>query len=367
MLFALVGLLAVAVTQLPTHAESHLPPAPTTLTATSGDGEILLEWVTTDDDSITKHQVSQGGGSWMDIPVGGHGDDTRVSYTVVGLINGASYTFAVLAVNADGRRGPPSTAGPVKPVAATATEGIAYFEPSNRLATLKGPTQVSWGETVVYRHDVLPKYPDRFAVNVPEGKKVGVPDVDCANCLAYISEKIGPSGKVNFAQSEFADWAGFFCSGAVVQGVKELRVTVPWGVDSDIGTTFDVGFPLDEELPPDEGCESKDSWAWKSTSGGFPSHFPVTIVGNPPAMPTGLIATPGNGDVRLSWDDPVNKSITGYGYEYRQSTDVGETWELDWTAIPGSDAATTGYTVTGLADDTPYTFAIRAVNSVGEG
>ena len=38
-----------------------------------------------------------------------------------------------------------------------------------------------------------------------------------------------------------------------------------------------------------------------------------------------------------------------------------------WQDIPSSDASTTSYTVTGLADGTAYYFQVRAVNTVGDG
>ena len=66
----------------------------------------------------------------------------------------------------------------------------------------------------------------------------------------------------------------------------------------------------------------------------------------------------------LSWDDPDDATISGY----ELSTDGGSTF----TAISGSDASTasastTSYTVTGLTNDTTYSFALRAVNISGKG
>ena len=87
-----------------------------------------------------------------------------------------------------------------------------------------------------------------------------------------------------------------------------------------------------------------------------------TVTGVPvpvPAAPVNLSATPGDGEVALSWDDLGNATIIKYQY----STDGGE----NFTDIPGSNAATTSYTVTGLAHSTEYTLALRAVNPTGNG
>ena len=77
-----------------------------------------------------------------------------------------------------------------------------------------------------------------------------------------------------------------------------------------------------------------------------------------PAKPTTLAAAPGDGQVTLSWDDPLNNSISSY----ELSIDGGA-----FAEIVGSDASTTGYTVDNLSNGTAYSFAVRAVNASGEG
>lgn len=49
------------------------------------------------------------------------------------------------------------------------------------------------------------------------------------------------------------------------------------------------------------------------------------------------------------------------------SADGGTSWDPDWTDISGSDADTTSHTVTGLANNTGYTFELRGVNEAGDG
>ena len=82
-----------------------------------------------------------------------------------------------------------------------------------------------------------------------------------------------------------------------------------------------------------------------------------------PAAPTNLSATPGNGQVALTWDDPENNTITGY--QYRQATGSGAS--LDWSDISDSSSTTITHTVTGLTNGTAYSFEVRAVNASGNG
>ncbi len=78
------------------------------------------------------------------------------------------------------------------------------------------------------------------------------------------------------------------------------------------------------------------------------------------SAPTGFSALAGDGRAGLSWTDPNNAAIEGYEYQRRNS---GAGWPGTWTAIPGSGAGTTSYTVTGLSNNQAYDFRIRSTSS----
>ena len=78
------------------------------------------------------------------------------------------------------------------------------------------------------------------------------------------------------------------------------------------------------------------------------------------SAPTGFSALAGDGRAGLSWTDPNNAAIEGYEYQRRNS---GDGWPGTWTAIPGSGAGTTSYTVTGLSNNQAYDFRIRSTSS----
>ena len=78
-----------------------------------------------------------------------------------------------------------------------------------------------------------------------------------------------------------------------------------------------------------------------------------------PAAPSGLKAeVTGDSQVMLTWDNPDNRTITGY----QLRVDNGA-----WAAIANSDADTTSHTVTGLNDGATHSFHVRAVNDSGPG
>ena len=90
--------------------------------------------------------------------------------------------------------------------------------------------------------------------------------------------------------------------------------------------------------------------------------YTATLVG-PPGQVTGLAAEAGSGYVRLSWTDPQNPAITGY--EVRQKS--GANAYGAWTAMTGTNATTTRYSVGSLTNATAYTFQVRAKSKGGAG
>ncbi|MCY4374752.1 MAG: fibronectin type III domain-containing protein, partial [Spirochaetaceae bacterium] len=88
---------------------------------------------------------------------------------------------------------------------------------------------------------------------------------------------------------------------------------------------------------------------------------PLTLrdLADAPAAPAGLAAAVGDTRLVLTWTDPGDRTVTGY--EVRVQAD-GEAWG-SWTAIAGSNAATTSHRVVGLVNGTAYEVQIRARNA----
>ena len=87
----------------------------------------------------------------------------------------------------------------------------------------------------------------------------------------------------------------------------------------------------------------------------------VEVLG--PGAPTLSAQTAASGSVALTWSAESTTAVTHW--EYRQRQDDGA-WG-GWTRVPGSDAATTGHTVSSLTEDTRYSFHLRAVSGSDNG
>ena len=91
---------------------------------------------------------------------------------------------------------------------------------------------------------------------------------------------------------------------------------------------------------------------------------PVFAQPDPPSAPANLRAESSDGDVRISWDDPEDSSITGYDFRVRVVPQ--ERWRPDWTMIEDS-AGRTGVIIDNIAVGVTIEFQLRARNANGPG
>ena len=391
------------------------PAALASLTAAPGDGQIVLGWQAPASDGGSPisgyeyRQSADGGTTWQpDWTAIQDSDAETTGHTVEDLTNDTQYTFAVRAVNAVGKGAavratatpvwsnqPPTLTGPEEAtVAEHSTDAIGPYEaddPDDDALTwsLSGADASAFELTGTgLTRSLALKTPPDFEQQASYSVTVGVSDteplsatvtttvsvsnVDEAGTVALTSTKpqVGtpltatlsdPDGSITGATwqwqrraSSTADWADVPAGAEGASGVAELSNYTP--------QAGDVGLRLQATVRYRDG-HSADATDTKTAR----SATTEGVVG-PPAAVASLTAAPGDGQVALTWQAPASDGgspITGY--EYRQSTDGGTTWQPDWTAIADSDAQTTGHTVSGLTNGTAYTFAVRAVNTVGKG
>ena len=353
------------------------PAVPTNLSAVAGNGQVTLTWDNPENISIRKYQYSTDGGTTFN-HMNGSGQNTD-SFTFTGLTNGIEYTLAIRASNL-------SDEG----AAATVTATPRYPAPANLVAT-PGDRKL----TLNWTNPGVPGITN-YVYRVGTDSSRVMPGSN-ANTTSYTITGLG-AGTTYTVRLFFQDQNGHSETAMVtattlwskptnlVAAPDNGRVVLEWDRgDSGItnylvrsGVAGGTDDPSETLVPASSG--TKTTVELTALTNGTEYTFSVravevsggeyvitgvssTVNETPavalPAAPTGLAATPGSGQVELSWDNPGNITIT----EYQYSTDGGTTF----IQIPGSGRHTTTYTITGLSGDTLYTFAIRAKNFSGGG
>ena len=377
-----------------------LPAAPTDLTPTAGDGEVLLTWDDPNNLTITKYQVSTDAGSGTKFTDIEGSNAATTAYTVTGLTNGIQYTFKLRAVNASGD-GPWATvtttpiAVPTAPANFAATQGsdggevaLTWDDPGNVPITgyqyrqkrgnrafgdwtdIDGSGATTVSHTVTGLSNGRQHTVELRAVNA-SGE--GAASSDTATPLWPAPNLVATPdhGRVHL------EWTG-------VPGAKDytLKTEGP-GVNWTSLPSFSASpskvaasIGLDPNHPLTNGDEYTFT-VWSTTAGGTQTSVKASVKATPaapplPAAPTISSATPGDSRVVLKWDDPGNITITKYQvrWKVKDSEDSTYTAPVDIThpnpyASPPTPPTT--YTATGLTNGTTYTFEVRAGNGTGEG
>ena len=365
---------------LATATPAALPAKPAGVTATPGDRRVTLGWTAqAAADAWEYRQKTTGAfGNWTAIASSGA---ATTGHAVTGLSNGTAYTFEVRATNASGDgaasdevTATPALMRPAKPSGVEATAGDRRVVLSwNAMAgtmgweyrqktgsarytawmTVPGSGAASTGHTVT---NLTPGTEYRFEVRAVSAGGFGFAS-DPVKATPWAAP-LKPAGvtatpgaaRVTLAWTAqagatawqyrqkttgaFGAWTAIASSGAATTG------HVVTGLSDGTAYTFEVR-------------------ATNANADG-PASDPVTATPGRPPKPAGVAASGGPQRVTLSWTAQAGAT----GWEYRQKT-TGTFG--DWTAIASSGAATTGHVVTGLTNDTAYTFEVRARNAGGPG
>ncbi len=277
------------------------PGPPTGLTATAGNAQVTLSW---------QAPASDGGAAILgyDVYLGtsSHGESaspvngaliTGTSFTATGLKNGTTYYFTADAVNDANLHSAASGEASATPAAPVTAPGA----PAG-LAATAGDAQVS---------------------------------------LSW--QAPGSDGGAQITSYNLYEGTSRNVTGKPVASVKGTGATIK---NLTNGTTY--FFKVTAVNKAGEGPAS-----------GAASATP-TAATTKPGPPNGLTASPGNGQVVLSWAAPASDggaSISGYEI-YRGTRPGGE------SSVPvnGTLVQATSYTLTGLANGTTYYFTVAAVN-----
>ncbi len=323
-------------------------------------------------------------GSWDDIV---ESDAETTSHIVTGLTNGTAYAFRARAVNTFGASDPSDS------VSETPKASYAPARPLNFSATQSGAGQVE----LTWDAHRYPLSVTGYAYSQNDGGGPSWTDIDGSDSSTVSHTVIGLSTvptytfavrAVNSAGSTASDsrslklakapaapdsfsavagdgqvWLGwrspvdFTISGYEYRQKEGTDDFGNWQkiFESRSGTTFHIVTGLTNGTSYTFQVRAVNA-AGESGSAGEQSATPATP-SSAPVKPEGFAARQtGVVQVELTWEASSNP-LNVTGYEFSQNSG-------SWTTILGSDFSTVSHTITGLPAGN-YTFAVRAVNSVG--
>ena len=368
-----------------------VPAAPTDLAGTAGDRQVVLDWTDGDDGGspvtawqiVRKDGANAWGTTWTDLPR---------SRTVTGLTNGTSYRFKVRGVNAAGSGAESAPSDPVSPAAAapSAPTGLSAATASadSVLLTWTNPADLSIGDWQV-QQAVPPSIPfgadawysvpgagasttsatvtglryrgvQSFRIRAVNGHGGGAASAGVQARPAAPAATLAKSvGKLAVTWTAPAN-LGPALSGYTVQWKSGGQSFGSSRQATTTGTSHSIGSLTDgtEYSVRVRAANAAGAGPWSTVVAATPG-------ANPPLKPGRPRAVAGNAQVSLTWTAGGNggSAITSWKVRRKAGTNA---WGA-WTAIPGSNATTTGHTATTLTNGIEYTFQVLAVNSAGDG
>lgn len=281
------------------------------LAATGGNGRVTLSWSAPADyggSGITNYEImyaDQTAGKWSAYKPVTRSASTATTATVTGLTNDKPHVFVVRAVNAKGAGQWVTLAKPATPTSvAPGSIGTLTAAPGDRQVTLTWAAPADNGGAAITNYEVM-----------------------VAEQTAGIWSAYKPVTRAASAATT-----------ATITGLTNARPHV-----------FVV-----------RAVNAKGGGPWKTLTS------PTTPATAPGAIRT-LTATGGNGRVTLTWAAPLSNGgspITNYSIMYADQT--GGVWSA-YKPVTRPASTGTSATVTGLINDKPHLFVVRAETAAGVG
>ena len=385
------------------------PGVPRTLTAAAGDGEVVLTWTapaSTGGEAITHYEYRHKATSSLPFVSSDSWTSagTVLTATVGSLTNGTPYSFEVRAVNTVGEGAAATTSAtptaaannaPVFTEGTSTTRSVAENTASGQnIGTAIAATDADSGDTLRYTlggtdmasfaivstsgqlqtsaaldFETTSSY--AVTVSVSDGNG-GSDSIDVTITVTDVNEQPGrpaaPSvgATANSDTSLDVSWTapglnggpaitGYDLqyrpgtSGSFTNGPQNVSGTSTMITGLAAGTSYQVQVrALNGETPSD----------WSPSGTGS-----TLAVAPAPGVPRTLTATAGDGQVVLTWTVPANTVSVILRYEHRHKVTSAANFPPTWTSAGTVRTATVG----NLTNGTPYSFEVRAVNTVGAG
>ena len=290
----------------------HVAPLPGKLqnvVAVAGNAQVTLSWDDPNDDTIVNYDYRQDSGDGNGWSGWQNFTSSTYSHTVTDLTNGIIHSFQVRANNSQGK-GPASetvTATPIGPPAAP------------DLSVIVGDAKVTltWADAGDFSID---RYQYRYQV----------------------------AGADAWEQ----DWADIANTGGMIPELPTSKEVS--GLTNDTEYTFEV------RAVSDASGEGPAASINATPQSGETAPGPMTGVRH---TVTGVMGGSG-GTVTFTWHDPDDESIDKYQYRYDEDSSTPDSWDPDWTDIPGTnnnkDLTTWSPSIHGSS--TTVFYELRAVN-----
>jgi hypothetical protein len=341
------------------------PDVPVGLTATPGNGQVLLSWTAPANNGgapIDYYAIYQDN---IDVV---HATD--VSSTLTGLTNGQSYTFTVAAHNSAGMgimTGPVQTTPytvPDAPTGVTAVPGNGQVTLNWTAPTFDGGSPVDY--YVVYQDGTALPYhltgPTTIIPGLVNGRTYSftVAAHNLANngvqSTAAVSTPVSaPDAPTGLTALPGHSQVSLNWTAPLSNGGLAIDYYVVYQNSVDVQHTTATSF-ISTGLA--YGTTYNFTVSAHNLVGEGPRTVIVAAMPRPaltfPGIPTGLTATPGDGKVDLAWSLPVDNGGAPIDYYlvYQDDTVV-------------ANAAGSSWSITGLQNGQSYSFAIAAHNSIG--
>ncbi len=351
------------------------PGIPTNLSATAGNQQVSLSWTVSS--SASTYNVMRGaasGGPYTQVST-----STTTAFADIGLTNGTTYYYVVIAVDSAGQSGnsnqasaTPTAGAPAAPVNLNATAGnqqvgLSWTVSSGatsynvlRSTTNGGPyTQIATATSTTYSDTSLTNGSTYYYVVTAVDTAGQSGNSNQASATPTAAAPTAPAAPANLSatagnQQVNLSWTA--SSGAASYDV--MRGTATGGPYTRIGTATTTGYA-------DAGLTNGTTYyyvvtavntAGQSSNSNQASATPTGGLPAAPSAPAGLSATAGNQQVSLSWT--ASSGATSYNL-MRGMVSGGP-----YTQI--SAATTTYYVDTSVTNGTTYYYVVTAVSAGGQ-
>ncbi len=368
--FVLLGTLNVSA------ADATQPEAPTGLAAESGINQVSLSWVVPASDggaAIDYYVIYKDGIELPDHPTG-LATTVAIQYVYVNPMNWDPYVWTVAAHNAIGT-GPQSlpddaypinTPGQIGFFDATPGDGVAYIECYN-----PGGRSDTGGLPILY--NIV--YQDGIDVMHSLDNQITIPGLTNGRTYSFSVAMHNAAGDGLKSTPMSVTPLGIPDAPTRLSATPlNQAVNVTWSAPAYTGGALDYyEIYLGTDLTVNPVAHTSQTYAvigqlingqtydfvvvaCNSRGHGASAQLSAAPRADPPGAPIGLISTPGNGKVDLSWTAPANNGGASIDYYvvYQDDIDVQH-----FTVNSG--------TINGLLNGKSYSFAVAAHNSAGIG